>query len=139
MILITQLAKLLGILLIFTAINSFAGSATVEIYGEEDTSKYMGYSYKIETTSDRYCVSSTSPSDGILTPGTGVAFYIDFESGAFTYCGWRHSHQYFHVQQYDNPDVTAMIEWYKPAGKDPHINVTSDPHGIVHVSSRSLI
>ena len=101
----------------------------------------MGYNYKVEVTSDNYCVSSTSPKDGILNPGTGVTFTIDFKSGAFSYCGWRHSSQLFHVQKYDDPNIAASFQWYKPAGalKSAHINVKDDPHGIVHVNSEHSI
>lgn len=76
-----------GFWLILVAGICFSGDHTLDVYGEEDTSKYMGYAYNIETTSDDYCIDTVILRNGTLTPGTGVSFDVHDKGGAFSYYG----------------------------------------------------
>ena len=110
-------------------------TAEVDLYfiGENDTKKYMGYEYIVKKTSDDYCISSTRPEDGRVWPGGKARFRINYKNGVFSYCGWRHSSQYFHIEKIDDPNISAGVRWYKPAGQNPYIKIVSDPHHIVHL------
>ena len=119
----------------------FASSKTIEVLGESDTNKYRNYAFRIKKTNDSFCMDSVTPNDGILTPGFGVQFDAEFSSEAFSYCGWRHSHQVFHIQGVEGrPEsvIHADIELYKAAGGDPYIKVNSDPYGVVHVDGLTV-
>ncbi len=109
-----------------------AGDATVEVREYDDKAHWQGYNYRVTATSDNFCVSSISPDNSVVTPGFGADFKIEYKSGAFSYCGWRHSHQYFTVERIGDPNITAEFQWYKGAGKDPVIHIKTDDHGILH-------
>lgn len=132
-----KIFRILSLMIVITSTGyCLSRNTSFEFSGEADTKKYMGYNYKIEKTSDDYCMDSVAPTEGIIGPGTGVRFHLEYKSGAFSYCGWRHSSQLFHIEKYDDPNISAKARWYKPAGKDPYIKVEYDPHHIVHPHSQ---
>jgi hypothetical protein len=130
MVAMTRFFVCIASLISLTLGYCFATSFNLHFIGG-DTKSFMGYSYKIEKKND-HCMNWTEPSSGIITPGTGVTFDLDEKSGAFSYCGWRSSYQWFHIEKYDDPSISADVQWLKKAGKTPHINIEHDTHGIVH-------
>ena len=125
----------------FLSSACFATYKTIDMLGEPDTHKFRNYAFRINKTSDSFCMDSVSPSEGILTPGGSLQFLLVFSSEPFSYCGWHHSHQVFHIQGVEGrPEsiLYAEIELYKKAGGNPYFIINSDPYGIVRLDGLTV-
>ncbi|MCY4046277.1 MAG: hypothetical protein OXE99_14530 [Cellvibrionales bacterium] len=116
----------LGFLLSQQPVN--AGSTTLLF------TNYTADDVHVTATGD-YCISSISPKDFHLSIGENRNVTINYKSGVFTYCGWRHSHQYFEITRSDHSlTQTAEIQWYKETGGADSIYTTKDAANIIYIN-----
>jgi hypothetical protein len=108
--------------------QALSGSYTLSFFNGA-----AGSSVRIRAT-DNYCVKSTSPHDFTLSYNEQRTVKINYKSGFFTSCGWRHSHQDFSIiQNWGSINRKAEVQWYKALAGGAYTHIKKDDDHIIHI------